>query len=156
MAVMTYVDAAGVRRPVPPTAHHHDGAYSPVDHSHVTDTGWIDLALTSKWVAQGSPYAVPGFRKLNGVVYLRGLARAIPSTLGTTEVISTLPAGFWPDRSLAFNCANSYAKGGYVIHATRINVSWLGYVSIFQWTAQTDAITTEQWVSLDNIRFVSA
>ena len=52
------------------------------------DTGWITPVLGSGWtVASGD---TPQYRRLNGIVYMRGRA----SSSGSTAIIFTLPVGF--------------------------------------------------------------
>lgn len=64
----------------------------------VGDTGWINLALLNSWVTSGG--LTPGYRKLNGVVYLRG---RISGGSGTPF---TLPAGYRPGQDTRVNLAD--------------------------------------------------
>lgn len=58
----------------------------------VTDTGWLSPAFVNGWVDFGVPWSPCQYRKLNGIVYMRGLAKS--GTLNTT--LFTLPAGYRP------------------------------------------------------------
>lgn len=52
---------------------------------HEDDTGWVDLTLENGWTAQ-SVEGTPGYRRKNGVVYLRGRVSG-----GSATRIATLP-----------------------------------------------------------------
>ena len=54
------------------------------------DTGWIAPSLASEWSVFNSETI--GYRRLNGVIYLRGRG----SSTGTGSTAFTLPAGFCP------------------------------------------------------------
>jgi len=55
----------------------------------IGDSGWINLTLVNSWaVTLGE---TPQYRKLNGIVYLRGLI-----TGGSATTVATLPVGFRP------------------------------------------------------------
>lgn len=58
------------------------------------DTGWVTLPLTAGWT--GETNNIPQYRRLNGVVYIRG--RAAHSS-GMTGVIANLPSGSRPGTS---------------------------------------------------------
>ena len=67
-----------------------------------TDADWTALTpLGTYWTSSGTEYpgavsgtyAVPGYRKVNGVVYLRG---AVSITSNTSAAVGTLPAGYRP------------------------------------------------------------
>jgi len=58
--------------------------------SALDDTGWIAPALGSGWSVYNSETI--GYRRLNGVTYLRGRG----SSTGTGSTAFTLPAGFCP------------------------------------------------------------
>ena len=55
----------------------------------IGDTGWINLTLVNSWATSLSE--TPQYRKLNGVVYLRGVA-----TGGSATTLATLPVGSRP------------------------------------------------------------
>lgn len=58
----------------------------------VTDTGWQSPVYVNGWSDYAAPYGPTQYRRLNGVVYMRGLAQN--GTLNST--IFNLPAGFRP------------------------------------------------------------
>lgn len=61
------------------------------------DTGWVSATLGSGWTAFSGE--TPGYRRLNGVVYLKGRA----SSTGATATAFTLPAGFRPIAQLVMS-----------------------------------------------------
>jgi hypothetical protein len=56
------------------------------------DSGWVAPTLLNGWVNYDAIYGPTGYRRKNGVVYLRGLVK--DGTLSTA--IFTLPVGFRP------------------------------------------------------------
>jgi hypothetical protein len=78
-------------------AQHHSlgtGQYqaAPGNHkSHSGDTEWVTPTLSGTWLYYGWPFATPGYRRLNGIVYLKGLVKN-----GGLVVIFQLPVGFRP------------------------------------------------------------
>lgn len=92
------------------------------------DTGWITPTLADGWAtAYGE---TPGYRRLNGVVYLRGRA----TTDGTIGYAFELPAGFRPStNTLQRTDANGVSvraivsAGGGVGQVTEAAVSDLGF-----------------------------
>lgn len=61
------------------------------------DTGWISLGLPAGGVTIAGG-GTPGYRRLNGVTYLRGSFQNVPTGVSTT--IYTLPVGFRPIENL--------------------------------------------------------
>lgn len=55
------------------------------------DTGWIAPTLLNGWTNYGAPWSTAGYRRKNGIVYLRGL---VANGSKTNVPIFTLPAGF--------------------------------------------------------------
>ena len=56
------------------------------------DSGWINVTVfTNSWLSYGAGYE-PGYRKINGIVYLRGILKS--GVIGSEAF--TLPAGFRP------------------------------------------------------------
>lgn len=81
-----------------------------------TDATWTAATLESNYVTTGtlqstvlSGYAVPGYRKVAGVICLRGAARCT----GAGAKMFTLPTGYRPeyDTIFAVPCMNSSAAG---------------------------------------------
>jgi len=70
-----------------------DGIRTRLNAGKIADSGWINLTLVNSWVV--SLAETPQYRKLNGVVYLRGLI-----TGGSAATVATLPAGYRPVSSI--------------------------------------------------------
>lgn len=70
------------------------------------DTDWIDATLQNSWVATVG--LTPQYRRLNGVVFLRG--RAVS---GTTAAAFTLPAGFRPSMLVLVPIHNGTTPGTF-------------------------------------------
>lgn len=66
-----------------------DGIRTRLNAGKVGDTGWTPITLAGTWVTSLSE--VPRYRRLNGVIYLTGVA-----TGGGATTLGTLPAGFRP------------------------------------------------------------
>lgn len=111
--------------------------YLPKRASILPDTDWIYPTFASGWSAFDAFHIAPRYRRLNGVVYLQGLAKG-PS--GST--IFTLPAGFRPapnptvdpnNKLIAAQSSDSTTSRvdvfytGAVAHVTGAS----GYVSLF-------------------------
>lgn len=83
-------------------------AYLP---SGATDADWTTITLNSPWTSSGSEYpgnvsltyAVPGYRKVNGIVYLRGACSVTSNT--STALGSSLPEGYRPAFQAVFSIA---------------------------------------------------
>lgn len=124
-----------------------------------SDTGWQAPTLTNSWVNFGSGYATAAYRKINGMVQLRGLV-----TDGTTAAsMFTLPAGFRPAAQLicvgtaskAFQTSGGASAGTAHTHnadhdeiGVRIDVNTDGTV-----VPVSDAGST--WISLSSINFIA-
>lgn len=104
------------------------------------DSGWINLNLNTGWSYQYTA-DIPQYRKINGVVYLRGLANATAEA-GTT--IATLPEGFRPYGSFnRFACAlnqNQFAN---------VQVNYAGVVSDY-----TKGSSSRTFLCLNGIAFL--
>ncbi|WP_166139614.1 hypothetical protein [Nocardioides ochotonae] len=61
------------------------------DGARTDDTGWIDVTLANSWVAYGTPYATPGYRRIGNRVHLRGVLKS-----GTVGNMFRLPEGHRP------------------------------------------------------------
>lgn len=79
------------------------------------DAAWTDLTLTTGWTVSGTlyptsvrgytpTYAAPGYRKVGGIVYLRG---AVNCDSATATPIATLPADYRPAAPLLVNVVRS-------------------------------------------------
>lgn len=89
----------------------------------LTDSGWINMTLAGAWATSGG--ITPAYRKLNGVVYLRG---RVASGTGT---IATLPVGFRPGQDMrAFvNEGTTGTTGGALAIATATGIITYGGTS---------------------------
>lgn len=96
------------------------------------DTAWIAPTLVNSWANYGGSWETVAYRRLNGVVYLRGLARN-PGARPTGDTIFTLPAGFRPStdqhalvayaNAASFAVINIYADGRVTLNtATAANM----------------------------------
>lgn len=86
------------------------------------DTGWIALTLAASWVAWGSGYGSPQYRRKNGRVQVAGLIKNGTITAGT--VIATLPAGFRPSSQEIYPAHNgATARGVQVATNGQISLS---------------------------------
>jgi hypothetical protein len=72
------------------------------------DTGWITPTLLNSWTNYGSGWNTAGYRKIAGIVYLKGLVTG--GTQGT--VVYNLPAGFRPIGGMHFANVTSTAGAG--------------------------------------------
>lgn len=77
--------------------------------SLVGDTGWVTPTLLNGWVAYGGSYRTVQYRRLNNVVYVRGMMKGGTVTPGT--VIFNLPAGFRPS---AYDVHEAWGNGGAI------------------------------------------
>lgn len=76
------------------TVYFDDFKVTKLDNTPFCDTDWLPLPLANGWVDYGSPYAPPGFRKISGTVFIRGLLKN--GTVTNNTPLATLPAGFRP------------------------------------------------------------
>ena len=103
-----------------------------------TDTGWTDFTLSGSWVNFGT-YANAGYRRVNGIVYLRGLIKS-----GTTGVqVATLPVGFRPSMQIVAPTLSSTAG----------NVMTPCYWDVVPTGALLINYAANSWLSMANISF---
>ena len=100
------------------------------------DPAWTPLAYTNGWVDYAAPYGPCGVRKVNGVVFLRGLVAS-----GTAPAMFTLPVGYRPSNTLLLNVQTSPNV------ACRLDISANGVVS------HTGG--SNGWVSIGGISFLA-
>jgi hypothetical protein len=119
-----------------------------------TDPEWNYPTLLNGWVTYSTAWGVPAYRKVNGVVYMRGL---IKDGLINTDLF-VLPAGYRPGIPMLFITAgfpggSTSATQGNPI---RIDVSpTTGTVhleAVYGITVNTFPGTNE-WISLANISY---
>lgn len=109
--------------------------------SAVDDTGWIAPTLSSPWGNYGTTWETAGYRRKNGVVYLRGLLTP-SSAPGGGANIWTLPVGFRPGSD-----SHIIAATGVSPWSTLVNVLSTGEFRLNQ------PIAAGQWLSAANISF---
>jgi hypothetical protein len=74
------------------------------------DTGWVNMSyIAAGWTAYAGTWAPLSVRRINGVVYSRGMAQAASGNPGVD--FATLPVGFRP----AFDCFYAGMSGGGVV-----------------------------------------
>lgn len=84
------------------------------------DSGWVTPTLNTGWSVASSN--TPMYRRLNGVVYIRGRAAYNSATGGATTTLFTLPAGFRPA------AVDNIFLGDNNSGAARLNVTSAGAV----------------------------
>lgn len=90
------------------------GQWEPATPAGSSDTGWLAPVFTNGWTSYAAPFGPVGYRKLNGVVFLRGLAQT--GTLNTA--IFTLPVGYRPTLNLRIPAIAADAFAQTAINAT--------------------------------------
>jgi hypothetical protein len=102
---------------------------------------WTALPFATGWSVYGGGFAIPGYRKIGDIVYLRGLCAF---AAGAATTIATLPAGFRPANTELLVADTSVTGGG---QANRVDVTPAGVI--------TAPITTTPagWVSLSPLQF---
>lgn len=60
------------------------------------DTGWIEAVLLNGWANYGAPFETVAFRKINGVVYIKGFTNSAGTRTAETSIFE-LPEGFRPE-----------------------------------------------------------
>lgn len=116
--------------------HLHNGTWYPWALIGGDDSGWIQPAYVNSWVSYDNTFGPPGYRKKNGIVYLRGLIKG-----GTAQLMFTLPAGFRPSVRQLFDISSNEA------HA-RVDVTPAG--EVLHISGGSNA-----WVSLNSITFIA-
>lgn len=104
-----------------------------------SDSGWITPVLQNSW-SQYNGWEPVSYRKINGIVYLRGLLAVGSRTNGA--VIFNLPVGFRPSSN-----SHTPVLGSDGVANQRVNIMADGNV-------QVNTISTGSgWVSLSNLSF---
>lgn len=134
------------------------GVQGPVGSWTTDDTGWIVVGSGGSAPAFGSGWSSrPGwgplsFRRLNGVVYLRGLGNTATAFTAGSIVVSTiftLPAGFLPDVVAGGMHLDTTNQGG----SCRLQITNSGAVNT---SLSTAAVPTGGWWGLDGLDFLAA
>jgi hypothetical protein len=124
------------------------------------DTGWQDMALQNSWVpynAVGGTYEQPGYRRINGVVYLKGLVKNGTVAVGT--ILGNLPVGFRPKAQQVFAAVNGSPQSGAATTGTAHThpmTNWAFRVDVEPDTGNVvlmSVVTGNTYLSLDNITF---
>lgn len=105
-----------------------------------SDVPWIAPSMVNSWVNYAGAYELAGYKRVNGVVYLKGLVK--DGTYGGATIF-TLPAGYRPTKDKIFGCP---ASGGVL----RVDVTSAGAVYA---NGTTAGAPTNAFVSLDGISF---
>ena len=116
-----------------------------------TDPEWNYPTLLNGWVTYSGNWGVPAYRKVNGVVYMRGLMK---DGLINTDLF-VLPAGYRPEITMLFITGGFTGATGAQGNPVRIDVGSDGVVhleAVYGITVTTWPGTGE-WVSLANISF---
>lgn len=106
------------------------------------DTGWTTASLGNSWVSDdgGAVWAIPAYRKLNGVVFAQGLMKN--GTTGST--VFTFPVGMRPIKQLGFIVQSNTG-------AAWVTVTAAGVVSVAAYTTGGG----NAFVSLNQISFIA-
>lgn len=109
------------------------------------DSGWQNITLGGGWVNYGGGYTTPQYRKIGGVVFLKGAIKSGTITDGTT--LFTLAAGYRPPQHMftqvSGGVASGAGQGNIDINATT------GAVKLYN-------MTGNGFVTFDNISFVAS
>jgi hypothetical protein len=101
------------------------------------DTGWITPTLLNSWVAYGSAWSTPAYRKIGNVVYIKGLIKGGTITTGTT--LFTLPVGYRPLQDM---------------HIRTVSAGLFAYIQIYaNGDVKTAGTTSATYLSIDAISF---
>lgn len=97
-------------------------------------SSWSTLTLLSPWAVYGGEWAVPRYRKIDGIVYLEGLIRStvVPPS---SALIATFPVGFRPPGNTLFV---AHSADPYTVARIDVNTSGsvvyvngsVGYISL--------------------------
>ena len=106
----------------------------------IADSGWIVIGAAgappfqNAWTNYGSPFSTAAYRKINGVVRLRGLIAS-----GTMSAAAfTLPAGYRPTQQWLFGTISNSSIG-------RVDVTTAGVVM--------PSLGSNAWYALDGLSF---
>lgn len=118
-----------------------------------TDPAWTNItSLGTYWTSGGTEYpansalayAAPGYRLVNGVVYLRG---AVSITANTSAAVFNLPSGYRPPFDMVFAIGYGSVSGGVGFVGCYIEAGGNLYIP---------AEALSQTYHFDNISFVPA
>ncbi len=112
------------------------------------EAAWTTLTLGANYTTAatlyptGPTYALPGCRKVGGVVHLRGVCR---TTATGSQIMATLPAGYRPE-----------ADGLYTVNVFTSSTSLHAHVYIYANGEMYTAETATSTFHLDGISFIAA
>ena len=112
-----------------------------IDDLDVANTGWANIPLADGIEAY-SANAIPQYRKINGVVYLRGAVKGIT---GANTVIGTLPTGYRPV-TCPYNFVQLTSTQGNSANFTRMKVATNGEIVM-------EAISSGMTATYDSTRW---
>ena len=119
------------------------GQFAPANEAGwTTSTLGANVTTAATLFPTGPTYALPGCRKVGGVVHLRGVCR---STLTGTQILTTLPSGYRPE-----------ADGLYTVNVVTSSTSLHAHVYIYANGEVYGAESTTQTYHLDGISFIAA
>jgi hypothetical protein len=140
------------------------GAERRVNANEVQDSGWIAPTLASPWTNYGAGWATAAYRKIDNVVYVRGLI-----TGGTNSGVTPIwnfPAGYRPGSLtmhaivVASSATTTEATGqGASAHSHTVTRGQVGsrcdvYGDGNVFISNVPGLTSS-WVALNNIMFVA-
>lgn len=112
------------------------------------EAAWTTLTLGANYTTAatlyptGPTYALPGCRKVGGVVHLRGVCR---TTATGSQILATLPAGYRPE-----------ADGLYVVNVFTSSTSLHAHIYIYANGEMYTAETATSTFHLEGISFIAA
>lgn len=124
-------------------------------HPSSTPATYTAPSLQNSWINYGSSYQVAGYTKASdGIVSMRGLIKSGTVTSGT--IITTLPAGYCPDKRLLFTTEGIQPANGYADQVVaRIDVYWDSAANNCKVALLgTSPAVGNGWLSLENIHFM--
>lgn len=129
-----------------------DGALDARLDALEADTGWIAATLATGWTAYGGGFATPAYRKVRGLIHLRGMVKATGTPEHTLHIF-TLPAGYRPGALEIFAGVGQLTDPSPSLTdvGIRIEISSGGAVTpTVQATTSGGAVA---WISLSGITF---
>lgn len=119
------------------------------------DTGWIAMPLINSWVDYGAPFATAAYRRMHGVVYLKGTVKN-----GVAPVVATLPAGFRPAAQLLVTMSGgetvtTSAESAGTPHTHTVGGEFSGRADIGANGDISNLSIANAYVGMDSIRFIA-
>lgn len=89
-----------------------------------TDTGWLNLTLTSG-IESYADTQIPQCRKIGNTVFVRGAVKNVSAT----GIVATLPVGCRPTATISFVQNTSLRTGNFAMFA-RYSINWAGEIKL--------------------------